>query len=285
MKDIRLELGLADLPGEEWMDVYGYDGYYHVSNLGRVKSLPRPVRCGGGGVRTIRERIMKQGFDSLHGLWQVTLCVDYHARTFNVSKVVYCAFNGGPPPDDMVVMHKNKVKTDDRLSNLVAATRSVSNKTNYDLGVSTHRDIGSRTAAEADELDRLLIMSPTTRICRVCKRELPDKVFAKPGVKRPYRSCLDCRLVKRGVIAVGKQRNADELFAAGLRRCNPCGRTLPLTDFGPSRSSFGGRNHICYPCARAKNNRLRSTKRLITTPCTPSSFLGTHRSGPEGSGA
>lgn len=264
MSDVHLNTELKDLPNEVWMDVYGYDGLYQVSNLGRVKSLPRPVRCGGGHFRTIRERIMKQGFDSVHGVWQVVLCVDTTPWTCSINRLVYAAFNGGPPPEGMVVMRRNKDKTDDRLSNLIAVTVAVSNKANYDLGASTHRDIGSRAAAEADALDKVLVTSPSARICRTCKRELPNMVFNKPGSVRPYRTCLDCRLTKRGVLNVGKQRDADELFARGLRRCNPCGRVLSLSDFGPSRSSFGGRNHICPPCAREKNVRLRAKKVLAT---------------------
>ena len=53
---------LEDLPNEEWRDVIGYEGLYQVSNLGRVKSLPRKhqLRCiivaqhpTGGGYLTV----------------------------------------------------------------------------------------------------------------------------------------------------------------------------------------------------------------------------------------
>lgn len=37
----RKELSIIDLPNEEWRDVIGYEGLYQVSNLGRVKSLPK----------------------------------------------------------------------------------------------------------------------------------------------------------------------------------------------------------------------------------------------------
>ena len=32
--------------GEIWKDINGYEGYYQVSNLGRVKSLPRIIKSG-----------------------------------------------------------------------------------------------------------------------------------------------------------------------------------------------------------------------------------------------
>lgn len=39
--EIYENLSIESLPNEEWRDVIGYEGLYKVSNLGRVKSLPR----------------------------------------------------------------------------------------------------------------------------------------------------------------------------------------------------------------------------------------------------
>lgn len=33
---------------EEWRDIKGYEGLYQVSNLGRIKSLPRMICLFGG---------------------------------------------------------------------------------------------------------------------------------------------------------------------------------------------------------------------------------------------
>lgn len=252
ISDPHKDLSLKDLPGEQWMDIYGYDGIYQVSDLGRVKALPREVRCGNNYRRT-RERIMRQGWSTRHCLWHVVLCVNWERRTIKISRAVYEAFHNGPPPEGMIVMHRNKVKTDDRLSNLLAVTVAQSNDQNYKMGVSVYQDnLAAQNAARAAEMDALLIVSHTTRICRVCKRELPNEVFHRTDTPRPHRTCLDCRLIKKGIINVGKQRTADELFKAGLRRCNPCGKVKPLTDFGPCKSLYGGRNHRCRDCVRGR---------------------------------
>lgn len=259
---------LMDLPGEEWADAYGWDGMYQASSEGRIKSLSREVVCGNH-TRWTRERILKQSLSD-DGMLRVSFSQNSEVTEVKVHKVVFEAFNKGPAKDGNWVIHKNKVKTDNRKSNLSEASPSASNTLNYALGASTYRDIGSRSAAKAVELDQLLVVSDSSRICRVCKRDLPNNVFLHTA-RGFNRTCLDCRLTKNGVINVGKQRYADELFAKGLRRCNPCGRILSLTDFGPSRSSFGGRNHICPSCAREKDVRLRSKSRKALKAGDPTS--------------
>lgn len=49
---------LEDMDGEIWKDIEGYDGYYQISNLGRVKSLSRVV-FNNFIYRTTRNRILK----------------------------------------------------------------------------------------------------------------------------------------------------------------------------------------------------------------------------------
>lgn len=45
---------------EVWKDITGYEGKYKVSNMGRVKSLDRFVRCKGGGSQFRKGRILAQ---------------------------------------------------------------------------------------------------------------------------------------------------------------------------------------------------------------------------------
>lgn len=44
---------------EIWKPVVGYEGFYDVSNLGRVKSLTRVIVQGNGKRITVKERILK----------------------------------------------------------------------------------------------------------------------------------------------------------------------------------------------------------------------------------
>ena len=38
-KEVKSMNIIADLPGEEWREIKGYDAKYFVSNMGRIKSL------------------------------------------------------------------------------------------------------------------------------------------------------------------------------------------------------------------------------------------------------
>lgn len=44
---------------EEWRDIKGFENFYQISNLGRIKSKNRYIRTRGGGVRFAKERIIK----------------------------------------------------------------------------------------------------------------------------------------------------------------------------------------------------------------------------------
>ena len=49
------------LTSEVWKDIRGYEGYYQVSNLGRVKSLSRRIFNGFGYYRS-KETILKPSY-------------------------------------------------------------------------------------------------------------------------------------------------------------------------------------------------------------------------------
>lgn len=80
---------VASLPGEEWRDIEGYEAYYQISNLGRVKSLPRVVKYSikGRTFRSVPERLLKISSN------QVVLNRNNLSKTFNVCQLVAAHFN------------------------------------------------------------------------------------------------------------------------------------------------------------------------------------------------
>ena len=101
-----------DLEGEEWIDMKGFEGYYKVSNKGRIKSLWR-----------MKERIIDGSLDE-DGYKKITLTKpDKTQITVRKGRVV--AENWIPNPEGKPeIDHLNTIRTDDRVENLRWVTSS-----------------------------------------------------------------------------------------------------------------------------------------------------------------
>lgn len=110
------------LENEEWRSVPKYEGYYEVSNLGRIRGLLRKTGKRKYVYGHVGPRIMRQtpGKHKLH--LHVSLNMAGKKRTALVHQLVAAAFIG-PRPDGMNVLHKNDVAQDNVPSNLYYGTQ------------------------------------------------------------------------------------------------------------------------------------------------------------------
>lgn len=104
-----------DWPGEQWRAVVGF-ALYEVSNLGRVRSWVFR------GKRRLRPKVLKAGGRKYPtvALYTEGGTADKHDRT--VHRLVLEAFVG-PCPPGKECLHRNDVKTDNRMANLRWGTR------------------------------------------------------------------------------------------------------------------------------------------------------------------
>lgn len=103
---------------EIWKDIQGYEEYYQVSNLGRVKSLERVVKNSETGYRVVKERILKNAYTP-DGYAFVTLSKEFKTKPIAIHKLVVTTFlNYVPTTRKIVIDHKNNCKKDNRLDNL-----------------------------------------------------------------------------------------------------------------------------------------------------------------------
>lgn len=114
---------------ESWKPIKGYEGYYEVSNLGRVRALSRIVpsvtKDGKPGKRTLKYHIVAQANCS-NGYKQVTLSKNGKTRMHRVHRLVAEAFIRNPQglPE---VNHLDETRTNNRADNLEWCTHKYNN--------------------------------------------------------------------------------------------------------------------------------------------------------------
>lgn len=101
---------------ERWRPIWGYLGYYEVSDHGRVRSLDRRIPCGRWLVGQMMKTVPMKGYRV------VTLCALGIHRQFKVHRLMGIAFLPNPKnlPD---INHKDGKKSRNLLSNIEWSTK------------------------------------------------------------------------------------------------------------------------------------------------------------------
>lgn len=124
-----MNLNLEDIEGEEWADIPQFDGYYAISNFGRIWAIPRPVYSITGQhyytKELIRKQVLVQYYNSFTKDYtdQLTVRLRYgpESYSFQVCRLVYELFVG--PIDskrpNLRVVHRDGDNCNNRYDNLV----------------------------------------------------------------------------------------------------------------------------------------------------------------------
>lgn len=96
---------------EIWKDIKGFEGYYKISNIGRVKKLKRASERG-----RLTETIKKLTIDA-NGYYMVGLHKEPIHKTFRVHRLIAIAFISNPE-NKREINHINGIKLDNSIKNL-----------------------------------------------------------------------------------------------------------------------------------------------------------------------
>jgi hypothetical protein len=200
---------------------------------------------------TQTERILSQAKNNQDNRLAVNLSINNKAITHDVSVLVWESFNE-ETPKDKVVTHKNKNQRDNRLCNLILTTWSESHKINWRLGILPHLEQihASMVGSKWNEEHGIYVDGILTEI--LCNHCFQHKVVTMFEVTR--NCCKECRLLRSGVVEVGKLSRIKTLKEADLRRCTRCTNIKPLSAFAKDASK-------CIPCRKARTNELKLLKR------------------------
>jgi len=120
----------TEIPGEKWESIIEYDGWYEISDFGRVKRIKK-------GPGSTVGRILKT-FLSKPGYCRVCLCKDTKRRYKNVHRLVMAAFVG-PCPEGKQVNHIDGDKENNHIENLEYVTQSENIRHSFAIGTRSQR--------------------------------------------------------------------------------------------------------------------------------------------------
>lgn len=104
---------------EVWKDVPGYEGLYQVSNLGRVKSLPK--KGGWSQAKILRPRYDRNGYN------RVGLYKNGKSNEAKVHRLVATVFLGKAPEGKTTINHKDGNHSNNCVDNLEWASQLENN--------------------------------------------------------------------------------------------------------------------------------------------------------------
>ncbi|KKK75881.1 hypothetical protein LCGC14_2869280 [marine sediment metagenome] len=146
---------------EIWKDIKGFEGYYQISNLGRVKSLFRIVSHKLKGKKTISEIILKSCISS-PGYYALGLRKNCKVKCARIHRLVALYFIPNPE-NKPEVNHKNGIKTDNRVENLEWCTRKENIIHAIETGLLPNRGSGNHNAKLCERDVREIRKSKLTR--------------------------------------------------------------------------------------------------------------------------
>lgn len=108
---------------EQWVSIPGYEGYYEVSDLGRVRSIDRIVKGNvPGRVNRLKGKVLRDRVQNA-GYRVVTLCKEGKPADYLVHALVLTSFVGPCPADKRECLHRDHNKHNNVLTNLRWGTR------------------------------------------------------------------------------------------------------------------------------------------------------------------
>ena len=164
---------------EIWKDIPGYEGKYQASNLGRIRSIDRPIGIPGKkGFKNLKGRVLRPGPTKSGHLYVV---LGHGAAGSPVHQLIALTFIG-PRPDGTEVCHNDGDPTNNRADNLRYDTR-----TNNILDTFK---IGKRWRKLSLEDIKAILQEPKTATCSALAKKygVSSTTISRVRLRR-YRSC------------------------------------------------------------------------------------------------
>ena len=235
------------IDGEVFKPVSGYEDLYSVSNMGRIRSEKKTVRCLNG-YRTLQQSIMIINVDNRHHDCRVKLSNDGFKKDFMVSHLVALEFLGSWDKSTHIIMHKNKNPMDNRAENLDITTWKESVFIDFYLKHKLPRGIYYEKKYVTRKNKKI-----THIICTGCGKKKPVKEYWKSAIVdnevRMY-ICAECCTEKwSNAKDQGKHIRYTEFIEKGYKICQKCHKKKKLSQFNKNKNRQGGVGVYCNKCS------------------------------------
>ena len=103
---------------EVWKDIEGYEGYYIISNFGRVKSLDRYIKRIDGKSNFVKGRFIAIQYNKRNNVYMVMLNKNGKRTAFNLHQLVARNFiYNDDPINKTTVNHIDGDRSNNRVNN------------------------------------------------------------------------------------------------------------------------------------------------------------------------
>jgi hypothetical protein len=130
---------LADLAGEQWKDIPGFEGYYQASTMGRIKSLDRTIPHPRLYRQFVKGQILSQSVARNNNIMtgepmidlRVSLALENVVHYFNTRRLIYKTFIDPKldyKKDGLYVINIDNDGFNNKLENLRLVTKSEKQK-------------------------------------------------------------------------------------------------------------------------------------------------------------
>lgn len=167
---------------EQWKAIPGYEGYYEVSDRGRVKSVKRKTINGRTAPEMIRRPNVMKGYHC------IALKKDCTVKVFRIHRLVLEAFGCSQPGEEYQVNHIDGDKSNNALENLEWVPAAENTRHAFETGLRP-KHLSEETRAKIGEKSRETWKDP---IYQEMQSEMQKRAW---GNNKPERSAA----IKEGI--------------------------------------------------------------------------------------
>jgi hypothetical protein len=152
------------MENEIWKDIPGYEGLYQVSNLGRVKSLPRQL-----GARFRNNDYFLKPYIDKAGYYRFSLMKDNKFKHFCLHRLVAICFISNPE-NKKTVNHEDGDKSNNTIGNLSWMTMKENNIHAYNNGLKLRCDGHGMAKLTNNDVLEIRELLKTMKQCDIAKK-------------------------------------------------------------------------------------------------------------------